>query len=99
MIVLRDVHKRFGTQVVLDGVDLDVQEGETLALLGPSGTGKSVLLKHIIGLIRPDTGTVVVDDEGFGGSLAGVHQVRDSGGGAVRPGAARRTLRAAGCGA
>jgi len=63
MIVLRDVHKRFGSQVVLDGVDLDVQEGETLALLGPSGTGKSVLLKHIIGLIRPDSGTVVVDDQ------------------------------------
>jgi phospholipid/cholesterol/gamma-HCH transport system ATP-binding protein len=66
MIVLRDVHKRFGSQVVLDGVDLDVQEGETLALLGPSGTGKSVLLKHIIGLIRPDSGTVVVDDHDVG---------------------------------
>jgi phospholipid/cholesterol/gamma-HCH transport system ATP-binding protein len=66
MIVLRDVHKRFGTQVVLDGVNLDVQEGETLALLGPSGTGKSVLLKHIIGLIRPDSGTVVVDDQHVG---------------------------------
>ena len=66
MIVLRDVHKRFGNQVVLDGVDLDVQEGETLALLGPSGTGKSVLLKHIIGLIRPDSGTVVVDDQNVG---------------------------------
>jgi phospholipid/cholesterol/gamma-HCH transport system ATP-binding protein len=66
MIVLRDVHKRFGSQVVLDGVNLDVQEGETLALLGPSGTGKSVLLKHIIGLIRPDTGTVVVDDQDVG---------------------------------
>ncbi len=66
MIVLRDVHKRFGSQVVLDGVDLDVQEGETLALLGPSGTGKSVLLKHIIGLIRPDSGTVVVDDQDVG---------------------------------
>jgi phospholipid/cholesterol/gamma-HCH transport system ATP-binding protein len=63
MIVLRDVHKRFGNQVVLNGVDLDVQEGETLALLGPSGTGKSVLLKHIIGLIRPDRGTIVVDDQ------------------------------------
>src|SRR5918993_1595458 len=61
MILLRDVHKRFGSLVVLDGVDLDVQEGETLALLGPSGTGKSVLLKHIIGLIRPDSGTVIVD--------------------------------------
>jgi phospholipid/cholesterol/gamma-HCH transport system ATP-binding protein len=66
MIELRDVHKRFGNQVVLDGVNLDVQEGETLALLGPSGTGKSVLLKHIIGLIRPDSGTVVVDDQPVG---------------------------------
>jgi phospholipid/cholesterol/gamma-HCH transport system ATP-binding protein len=66
MILLRDVHKRFGSQVVLDGVNLDVQEGETLALLGPSGTGKSVLLKHIIGLIRPDSGTVVVDDQQVG---------------------------------
>jgi phospholipid/cholesterol/gamma-HCH transport system ATP-binding protein len=66
MIVLRDVHKRFGSQVVLDGVNLDVQEGETLALLGPSGTGKSVLLKHIIGLIRPDSGTVMVDDQEVG---------------------------------
>ena len=66
MILLRDVHKRFGSQVVLDGVDLDVQEGETLALLGPSGTGKSVLLKHIIGLIRPDSGSVVVDDHDVG---------------------------------
>jgi phospholipid/cholesterol/gamma-HCH transport system ATP-binding protein len=66
MIVLRDVHKRFGSLVVLDGVNLDVQEGETLALLGPSGTGKSVLLKHIIGLIRPDRGTVVVDDQEVG---------------------------------
>jgi phospholipid/cholesterol/gamma-HCH transport system ATP-binding protein len=66
MIALRDVHKRFGSQVVLDGVDLDVQEGETLALLGPSGTGKSVLLKHIIGLIRPDSGRVFVDDQDVG---------------------------------
>lgn len=61
MIELNDVAKRFGSQVVLDGVTLTVQEGETLALLGPSGTGKSVLLKSIIGLIRPDRGTVIVD--------------------------------------
>jgi phospholipid/cholesterol/gamma-HCH transport system ATP-binding protein len=66
MIELRKVHKRFGTQVVLDGVDFDVREGETVALLGPSGTGKSVLLKHIIGLIRPDSGTVIVDDKEVG---------------------------------
>jgi phospholipid/cholesterol/gamma-HCH transport system ATP-binding protein len=61
MIELHDVHKRFGKQVVLNGVDFEVREGETVALLGPSGTGKSVLLKHIIGLIRPDIGTIIVD--------------------------------------
>ncbi len=61
MIELRGVRKRFGTQVVLDGVDFTVKDGETVALMGPSGTGKSVLLKHIVGLIRPDAGTVVVD--------------------------------------
>lgn len=63
MIELRKVYKRFGKQVVLDGVDFTVREGETVALLGPSGTGKSVLLKHIIGLIRPDSGTTIVDDK------------------------------------
>jgi phospholipid/cholesterol/gamma-HCH transport system ATP-binding protein len=63
MIQLKNVHKRFGKQVVLDGVDFEVREGETVALLGPSGTGKSVLLKHIIGLIHPDTGTIIVDDK------------------------------------
>ena len=63
MIELRNIHKRFGQQVVLDGVDFVVNEGETVALLGPSGTGKSVLLKHIIGLIRPDSGDIIVDDQ------------------------------------
>jgi phospholipid/cholesterol/gamma-HCH transport system ATP-binding protein len=61
MIRLSGVTKRFGEQVVLDGVDFDVQEGETVALLGPSGTGKSVLLKHINGLIHPDAGHIEVD--------------------------------------
>jgi phospholipid/cholesterol/gamma-HCH transport system ATP-binding protein len=61
MIELKNVHKRFGEQVILDGVNFTVQDGETVALLGPSGTGKSVLLKHIIGLIRPDIGSVEVD--------------------------------------
>ena len=61
MIELRDVHKSFGTHVVLNGVDFVVHKGETVALLGPSGTGKSVLLKHIIGLLRPDSGDVLVD--------------------------------------
>jgi len=61
MIELRNVRKAFGKQVVLNGVDFEVREGETVALLGPSGTGKSVLLKHIIGLIRPDEGEIYVD--------------------------------------
>jgi phospholipid/cholesterol/gamma-HCH transport system ATP-binding protein len=61
VIELRGVRKRFGAQVVLDGVDFEVQDGETVALLGPSGTGKSVLLKHIIGLLQPDSGSVIVD--------------------------------------
>lgn len=61
MIELHGLHKQFGKQVVLDRVDFEVREGETVALMGPSGTGKSVLLKHIIGLIKPDRGTVIVD--------------------------------------
>jgi phospholipid/cholesterol/gamma-HCH transport system ATP-binding protein len=63
LIHLGGVRKAFGSQVVLDGVDFDVKEGETVALLGPSGTGKSVTLKTIIGLIRPDEGVVTVDEK------------------------------------
>jgi len=61
VIELRGVRKAFGMQVVLDGVDFVVATGETVALLGPSGTGKSVLLKHVVGLLRPDAGEVRVD--------------------------------------
>jgi phospholipid/cholesterol/gamma-HCH transport system ATP-binding protein len=63
MIELRNVHKRFGDNIVLDGVDFAVQGGETVSLLGPSGVGKSVLLKHINGLIHPDVGEVTVDGQ------------------------------------
>jgi phospholipid/cholesterol/gamma-HCH transport system ATP-binding protein len=66
MIELRNIHKQFGKQVVLNGVDFQVREGETVALLGPSGTGKSVLLKHIIGLIKPDQGAIYVDGKDVG---------------------------------
>ncbi|MBI3983637.1 MAG: ATP-binding cassette domain-containing protein [Gemmatimonadetes bacterium] len=61
MIELKHISKRFGDLVVLDGVDFEVRQGETVALLGPSGVGKSVLLKHINGLIHPDAGEVWVD--------------------------------------
>ena len=61
MIEVHGVVKRFGKQTVLNGVEFEVREGETVALMGPSGTGKSVLLKTIIGLIKPDQGTVIVD--------------------------------------
>ena len=61
MIEVHNVVKRFGKQTVLNGVEFEVREGETVALLGPSGTGKSVLLKTIIGLIKPDQGTIFID--------------------------------------
>lgn len=63
MITLRDVHKSFGAQKVLNGLDLDIQAGKITAIIGPSGEGKSVLLKHLIGLLQPDSGTVEVDGE------------------------------------
>lgn len=62
-IVLRDVAKAFGPKRVLDGVDLSVDAGESLTVIGQSGSGKSVLLKCILGLIRPDRGSILVDGE------------------------------------
>ena len=61
MIELEGVKKAFSGKVVLAGVDLVIQEGECLVIMGPSGTGKSVLLKHIVGLLDPDEGDVRVD--------------------------------------
>jgi len=60
-ISIRGLRKSFGPKVVLDGIDLDVAQGESMVIIGASGTGKSVLLKHIIGLLKPDAGTVEVD--------------------------------------
>jgi phospholipid/cholesterol/gamma-HCH transport system ATP-binding protein len=62
-VVLRGLHKCFGRQVVLDGINLTVRSGETLAMLGRSGTGKSVLLKLIIGLQKPDAGSILVQGQ------------------------------------
>ncbi|HET9004069.1 MAG TPA: ABC transporter ATP-binding protein [Gemmatimonadaceae bacterium] len=61
MIRLVDVHKAFGPKQVLNGFTLDVLEGETMVIIGYSGTGKSVAIKHIVGLLEPDSGEVVVD--------------------------------------
>jgi phospholipid/cholesterol/gamma-HCH transport system ATP-binding protein len=61
VIRVEGLHKRFGSQPVLRGVDLDIATGEIMIVIGRSGGGKSVLLKHLIGLLRPDAGTVAVD--------------------------------------
>ncbi|MCK4534129.1 MAG: ABC transporter ATP-binding protein [Syntrophobacterales bacterium] len=61
MIKLVDIHKSFGRQRVLDGVNLEIEDGKTTVIIGGSGGGKSVLLKHIIGLLKPDSGQVFVD--------------------------------------
>src|SRR5262245_13964367 len=57
------VHKAFGPKPVLRGITLDIRRGETLVVLGGSGSGKSVLLRHIIGLHKPDKGQVIVDGD------------------------------------
>ena len=61
MIKLVDLHKSFGRQKVLDGLNIEIQDGMTTVIIGRSGGGKSVLLKHIIGLLRPDSGEVLID--------------------------------------
>ncbi len=61
MISLENVHKSFGPKNVLNGFTLEVREGETMVIIGYSGTGKSVAIKHIVGLLEPDKGTVFVD--------------------------------------
>jgi phospholipid/cholesterol/gamma-HCH transport system ATP-binding protein len=63
MIEVRDLKKSFGLQPILDGVTFKIEEGESLVIIGRSGGGKSVLLKHIIGLLQPDSGAVTIDGE------------------------------------
>ena len=66
VIEFRNVVKRFGEAAVLDGLTFDVEKGEILAVVGPSGTGKSVTLKHIVGLLEPDAGEVTVATDRIG---------------------------------
>jgi phospholipid/cholesterol/gamma-HCH transport system ATP-binding protein len=63
MIEIQDLHKSFGQKTVLDGVSLKIEDGKTLCVIGKSGCGKSVLLKHIVGLLIPDKGIVYVDNQ------------------------------------
>ncbi len=63
MITLSDVHKAFGSNRVLRGIDLEVPTGESMVIIGGSGTGKSVLLKCILGLVHPDKGKITLDGE------------------------------------
>lgn len=63
MIKIDGVEKSFGRNHVLRGVDLTIQTGETLTIMGGSGTGKSVLIKHMVGLLKPDTGRIFVDNQ------------------------------------
>lgn len=70
MIQIRGLAKRLGRRQVLQDLDLEVRAGETLVVLGPSGTGKSVLLKHIIGLMQPDAGSIRID----GGEIVGLSE-------------------------
>lgn len=62
-IKIVDLHKSFGEKKVLKGVNLEIQPGETMVIIGQSGSGKSVLLKHIIGIMKPDSGKIFVDGQ------------------------------------
>ena len=78
-ISVRDVHKRFGAKVVLDGVDLDIAAGESVVVIGGSGTGKSVLIKSILGLLPIDSGSITVDGvevRGLRGNALAAHQAK-----------------------
>jgi len=78
MIRLQGVHKSFGDQVVLDGLDITIPAGQITAVIGPSGEGKSVMLKHMIGLLQPDSGAVEVEGESItAASRARLNSIRE----------------------
>jgi phospholipid/cholesterol/gamma-HCH transport system ATP-binding protein len=67
-IVVENLHKSFGEKSVLKGINFSVEQGEILCVIGKSGTGKSVILKHLMGIIEPDEGTITVDGQTMTGS-------------------------------
>ncbi|MFH1305578.1 MAG: ABC transporter ATP-binding protein [Candidatus Omnitrophota bacterium] len=62
MIELKDIHRSFGSRSILKGLNLKINTGESMVIIGTSGCGKSISLKHIIGLLRPDSGSVMIND-------------------------------------
>ncbi|RKH24798.1 ABC transporter ATP-binding protein [Corallococcus praedator] len=79
MIDIVDLHKTFGSTKVLTGINLTVPAGSTCVILGGSGSGKTVLMKHMIGLLKPDSGKVIIDGEDIVPmSVQGLQQVRRS---------------------
>ena len=77
MIELKDIYKSFEGKDVLRGVNLKVKKGDSVVVIGGSGSGKSVLLKHIIGLLIPDSGTVIIDSTDLSGlNEDGLHDIR-----------------------
>src|SRR6266436_9201676 len=63
MLEVRDLKKSFGSNIILDGVSFRIEKGESVVIIGRSGGGKSVLLKHLIGLLQPDSGQILIDGE------------------------------------
>ena len=63
MISFREIRKSFGPKAVLEGVSFDVKDGEVFFIIGASGVGKSVLIKHLVGLLYPDSGEIFLDGE------------------------------------
>lgn len=63
MIQVKNVHKQYGAQKVLDGISFNIRKGTVTTIIGRSGSGKSVLLKHLIGLEKPDSGDIIIDGE------------------------------------
>jgi phospholipid/cholesterol/gamma-HCH transport system ATP-binding protein len=73
-IRIRDLHKSFGPKHVLDGIDLDVAEAESVVVIGGSGTGKSVLLKCVLGILEPDRGSIQIDGQEVVGAARGLRE-------------------------
>jgi phospholipid/cholesterol/gamma-HCH transport system ATP-binding protein len=78
MIRLSSLHKSFGSQTVLNGLNMEIPAGQITAIIGPSGEGKSVLIKHMIGLLEPDSGQILVDGESILGiRRSKLNQIRE----------------------